>query len=304
MTNNIIPIAIVINNNYAMQASVVIASLIANKLDSTNYHIKIITDVFDEENSTKILSMQSNSVKIDIIQLGVKYNDLTNNTRWPNIIFYKFDVPFLFNDYEKVILLDADTIVLKDLTELYNTPLGDNYAGVVNDITMILKNDKFTKQIKHYFNIGVMLFNLKTIRKDFSPESFINCYKQNIDLFLSPEQDTLNYLFGDKIIHLHSKYQYITLYDNYLKSNFMKFHNIKDKKELEINNLVILHFAQMRPWKYFNLPYGKIWDDYFKQSLYYKKEKKSYYNFFFNLYRRVRYNYKFFKYTKLNGVEK
>lgn len=298
MINNIIPVAIVINNDYAMQASVVIASLISSKDTDTFYHVNIVTDSINKHNSDKLLSMQTNNVKIDIVQLGAKYESIINDTRWSNIIFYKFNVPFIFNEYEKIILLDADTIVLKDLTEMYNTELNDNYAAVVNDITMILKDDKFTKSITHYFNIGTILFNAKKIRKDFSLEDVITCYMNNTDLFLSPEQDTLNYLFENKLVFLHPKYQYITLYDNYLKSNLLKFHKIKNKKELDINNLVILHFAQMQPWKYFNLPYGKIWDKYYKQSPFYKPLKRQFYSLFNNIYRKIRYNFCYLKHKK------
>ena len=290
MADSIIPIAIVINNSYAMQVSVVIASLIATKNKVTNYHINIITDNFNEENTNKILSMQTRDVKINIVQLGTKYENLTNNTRWPNIIFYKFEVPFLFKQYDKIILLDADTIVLQDLTELYNTNLNGTFAGVVNDITMILKDDSFTKTINHYFNVGMALFNTKRIREELSLENIISCYENNAKIFLSPEQDTLNYLFKDNLVFLHPKFQYITLYDNYLKSNLLKFYNLKKNSELNRNNITILHFAQMRPWLHFNLAYGDIWYRFYKQSPYYKKLKRGVYNPLLNLYRRLRNN--------------
>lgn len=294
--NNKCPIAIVINNNYTMQASVTIASIIENKNVDTIYSINIITDFIEEENKAKLCSMATDTVEICIHELGIKYDNLTNYTRWPNIIFYKFDVPYVLKQYDKIILLDADTIVLKDLTEMYNIYLNSNYAGVVDDITRILKDDEFTKQINKYFNIGVILLNAKKIREQFNLNDIIECYKKNAKLFISPEQDTLNYLFKDNLKYIHPKYQYITLYNNYTKSNFLNFHKILNKDEISYKNLVILHYAQMQPWKYWNIKYQKDWFKYYKLSPYYINYKYQFYNIFFDLYRKIRYNYRFFKF--------
>ena len=297
MINNIIPIAIVINNDYAMQASVVIASLISSKNTDTFYHVNIVADSIDENNSKKLLSMQTNNVKIDIIQLGTKYKDITNNTRWPNIIFYKFDVPFILNNYEKVILLDADTIVLKDLSELYNNKLQDNYAAVVPDITQVLKLD-LIEELPNYFNIGMVLFNVKKIKEDFTLNDFINCYKANAFRFLSPEQDTLNYLFDKKIYHISPKFQYITLYENYLKHNFYNFYKQYKTRKISNDDIVILHFQQMRPWVYGNIPFGNLWRFYYRMSPYNEKLENKIYNPIFNLYRKIRYNYRYLIFRK------
>ena len=69
------------------------------------------------------------------------------------------------DDLERIIFLDADTLVFKDLLEMYNLPFNDNYI-LGYPFHGISKIDKFKKNAKYYINIGVVLFNLKKIRND------------------------------------------------------------------------------------------------------------------------------------------
>ena len=38
--------------------------------------------------------------------------------------FFRFDIPFYFNDVDKVIYLDSDILVINDISELYNIDIG------------------------------------------------------------------------------------------------------------------------------------------------------------------------------------
>ena len=295
---NKIPVTFICNNNYVMQVSVVITSLIKNKYKNTIYDIYIFVDSLSTKSKQILNSLSDESIYINIIELGNKYKSLCNNTRWPNLIFFKFDIPFILKQYDKIIFLDADTIVLKDLTELYNINLKDSYAGVVNDIAQVLKNTQFDF-LDNYFNIGFIMFNAKKIRQDFSVKQLINCYKKNINTFVSPEQDTFNYIFNNNIKCLSYKWQYITLYNKFLNIFLKEFYKENIKKE----DICILHYASLYPWKHKNIGFDKVWIEYYKLSPY--KDvilQRTYYNIFIMLYRFIRYNYKYIKYRrKING---
>lgn len=295
--NNEVVITLITDLNYAMQTSVVISSILANKDANTICRIFVLTKDFDDLNRTKLENMSLNNFYVKTIPLNNDFRNIENNTKWNNIIFDKFKIPFIFKDYDKVIFLDADTVINSDLLKLYNTNLGDNYLGVVQDITLVLQDKLYPIQ-DSYFNAGMILFNSKKIRNDYIQNDFVKFYLKNKEKCLCPEQDTFNYLFGHKIVHLPLKYQYIILYDYYLKNNLTKFYSIKNKKDIKEENITIFHYVTLNPWKYFNTPYVKLWDKYHKLSPYFKPLKRKFYNPLFNIYRRVRYNYRFFKFKK------
>lgn len=295
--NNSIAIALITDKNYVMQVSVVIASIKANQRKNVLYDIFVLTDGLFPNDETKLKSMESEYTKINIINVGTSYKDIPNKQKWSNTVFIKFWIPYVIQNYDKVLYLDADAIINNDINDMYHIDLNNNYAGVVPDITQVLQDELLT-ELDNYFCAGVILFNTKKIREEYTLEQLIQYYVNNLEKFYSLEQDAFNYMFGHKVLHLHPKYQYIILYDFYLRKIFMKFYGLKNKKEISQENLAILHYVTLTPWKYWNTPYVKIWDKYYKQSPFYKPLKRKFYNPLFNVYRRIRYTYRFLKFNK------
>lgn len=105
----------------------------------------------------------------------------------------------LFPQYDRVLSLDADTMVVEDISELFETPMGDAYhfAAVEENrhyiqytegrkITNTLSpyHDKIIE--KHpYYNAAVLLENLKLLREDGMGEHLI---RQSTN-FMQPYQD-------------------------------------------------------------------------------------------------------------------
>lgn len=80
-------------------------------------------------------------------------------------------------DEDRVLQLDVDTIVCDDLTELWETDLGDNWIGMVNEL-----NGPYHPYGPKYFNAGVSLINLKQIREEHADDrliEFLNTTKVN-----------------------------------------------------------------------------------------------------------------------------
>ena len=87
------------------------------------------------------------------------------NGQMEQIVHYKLLLPFLFPDYERMIYLDGDTLIRKDISEMYNYPFNDNYIlGFPFYMTYVM--DKHGIKAEHYINGGCLLFNIEQIRKD------------------------------------------------------------------------------------------------------------------------------------------
>ena len=118
----------------------------------------------------------------------------------------------------RVLYLDSDLLITKDLTELFFTNLEDYVVGVAGvgelryaldkDILLAHGHDASSK----YFNSGVMLIDLDRWRKQKVFEKFIAFANLNSQSLVSHDQTILNYIFyKNNFIELNSDYN-IALY--------------------------------------------------------------------------------------------
>lgn len=95
---------------------------------------------------------------------------------------------------DKLLYLDADTVVMGDIVPLYAHELGNKSAGMVIDAY-----GRFFFG-PHYCNAGVMLLNLSKIRADGSFEKALSLLKRKHYFF--PDQDVLNKVFRGQKLYL------------------------------------------------------------------------------------------------------
>jgi lipopolysaccharide biosynthesis glycosyltransferase len=129
----------------------------------------------------------------------INYFDCLIKWRGSNAIYYKLFIPILFPYIERMIHLDCDTMVFKDLWEMFNLPFNDNYFLAQPTGKSIFK-DKILKQ--NGINSGVMLINIKKLRKDNKDFELLHY------LFLNKfiEQTLITYVCVPKIGYLPFKY--------------------------------------------------------------------------------------------------
>ena len=99
---------------------------------------------------------------------------------------------------ERVLWLDPDTIVMDDISDIWNNDLQRYYFAAVEEV----RNNNHTH--KPYFNAGVMLMNLKKLAEDGKAIEIIN--EINHTRYEHLEQDVLNFLCFHHILKLPSKY--------------------------------------------------------------------------------------------------
>ena len=145
-------------------------------------------------------------VKIYYYIIPNMFGRLRKWTSGTDCVYYKILLPFMFPDLERIIYLDGDTLIRKDIYEMYNYPFNGSYIlGFPFYMGYVMKRYGI-KRPKHYINGGVLLFNIKKIRRD----------KKDLDLLYETikkwykwgflEQDSINYVFYPKIGFLPLKY--------------------------------------------------------------------------------------------------
>lgn len=113
---------------------------------------------------------------------------------------------------DKVIYLDTDTIVVKDIYRLWLWDLGDHYVAGCKDFGVM--NSVYFRNLEvtgKYINTGMMLLNLDKIRKDnIIPKIFEILNTRELKF---PDQDAFNIICQNNIVYVPSIYNqayYIT----------------------------------------------------------------------------------------------
>lgn len=124
--------------------------------------------------------------------------------------FLRFLIPIIFPELDRALYIDADTLCLGDIAELYNTDFGNNYFMACRGH---LYSDKQAAQLglPYYINSGVLLFNIPLMNKE-------DYFKQILDNWrnclgkqepFSADETVINWVFHKKIKLANEKFNYI-----------------------------------------------------------------------------------------------
>ena len=169
-----INICLILDNNYVIPTIVAITSAILNKDTSSIYNFYLIVDNLSKENIAKIKQLEQKKVNINIINTDIsKYKNIFVHTHVSKTACLKFDIPNLLN-LDKVLYLDGDIIVRKDLKDLYKKDISNYYLAAVRDMGGELgQHFNTTIGVEKYFNSGILLLNLDKIRRENLSKQFI-----------------------------------------------------------------------------------------------------------------------------------
>ena len=120
------------------------------------------------------------------------------NSYWTYMVLMRAALTkVLPQDLDIVLSLDVDTLIIDNIEELWNIDLSNYYlAGVLEPDTKTICTP--------YINCGVVLFNLKKIRKDKMDDKIIN--QLNTKFYRFKEQDCINDLCHNNIKLISSNY--------------------------------------------------------------------------------------------------
>lgn len=253
-----INIALVTDSQYIVPTLVSMYSAVINKCPNSIYNYYIVAENINEidgQKLKKIKNISPKTINITIIPQKEPNLPFENMQRFLQykVGMHKIFLPNILKDLDKVIYMDGDTVVLKDLQELYNINIDNVYASVVKDGIYY----RFPREMQEmgldkrgfYFNSGVMLYNLKQQREDGVVQKAINYINNNKDFF--GDQDVLNIIFDNKLKLMSYKNNCISTFFEADDLSFLsKYYN----EQLASNKLniyekaTVIHYAGDKPW--------------------------------------------------------
>ena len=138
---NEIPVFFSTDNNYLPYLDVAIRSLIKNASKEHNYRIVILNTGLDREKMDKIKALSSDQFIINFVDVSHAIDDIKHQLRnvyhFGLAAYYRLFIEEMFPEYDKILYLDCDIVVLGDVSKLYYMDMGDNaVAGVVEQFIL------------------------------------------------------------------------------------------------------------------------------------------------------------------------
>jgi len=273
-----INICFVTDDNYAMPTCVAASSIQRLASRGTRYDCYVLCKNVSSKKIDKFMQLCNSYFKVKLIELDDRYDFSKyriDGIPATSTSIYKFFIPNILKSIERVIYLDGDIIVRKDLTELYNTDLGKNYIGAVKDNSGLDYKDLDGRGYS-YINSGMMLMDLEKMRQDEVPEKLFEYRRTGYNKLM--DQDAFNYVLRDKTMRLLFKYNTQTnalsrTFENkpeYTLDRIKKYWRLDDDMLLEdvFDDATILHFATAKPWKYYDGYGNDLWLYYYLTSPY------------------------------------
>lgn len=229
-----------VSNEYVPGAVALIKSLKKH----TNIPIHFIDIDLTEENILRLESLGGIREKVKKLRsLKAKYKEWHINEKFANNCFNKLHV---WNfDYETVVYLDSDTIVVKSIDHLFDLPYPLAACPVLN-VDLNLK----TRQISNFrfdpnrFNSGVMVIKPDKITFKSMIEN-----KDIVETYDGADQGFLNNYF--------KKWHALNCNYNVTKRVY-KFTEIWNKIK---DDVFVYHFTTTKPWIKLEDPMDELWQD-------------------------------------------
>jgi lipopolysaccharide biosynthesis glycosyltransferase len=206
------------NDLYVRHMAIMLNSLLSNKTSGNPVQIHIIDGgTISSENKDKLVkSVEKFNQEIRFIPFnnalleGVKITE-----RFGREAYYRVFIPSLLPEsIHKVIYLDSDLIVLRDIAKLWNINLDTYYLAAVEDSVGINRGRILRIPADHYFNSGVLVLDLNKWRSDNVTNRVMRYVRRYPRRILIADQDGLNAVLHDKWMRLNPEWNcFASLYN-------------------------------------------------------------------------------------------
>ena len=231
--NSYINVAYAFDSHYEYITHVSMKSIMLSQNSDTYiiFHILVSSNIRKEEKEIiDKVCQQHKNCEIKYFEMGERYKEI--NTRgyitWSTAMYYRLRLPDLLPNEKKILYLDCDTLIYKDLTKIYNYDItGKYFTGMLEprDLSYLGLN------VKNYINTGVMLFNLEELRLggiSKKIEEFL--VKHNFKL-LFPVNDSINTVCHEKNGYFPPEYIQWGFCNVHLADKYIKDLQIKVDRE-------------------------------------------------------------------------
>ena len=249
-----IHVAYCFDRNYRQHVAASIASVLLNfGGDGAELHIHLVTDSTDAEFEQRLDRFRRTyRARIEVLHVTPEQAGRVSSLPtvdekiryMPSATWFRMLLPALLPSVDRLIYLDADTIVQGDLRPLWDTDLAGAPLAAVQD--MSAKSMAARLGLPQYVNSGVMLFDMVQWRAAGLVEAGLTCGRRNASRIVFADQCVFNMLLEDRIRLLPAKWNAFATARN---------------RTTDFSGASIIHYiTEDKPWQaWYENPAGRLY---------------------------------------------
>ena len=268
---------------YALYCGVMLHSLLEHASPEWNYDLVVLESELPEECKAKIarLAEGRSNVSLRFFNMDPVVGDaelpVYEDYGIPVNAWYRIWAPEVFQRYERVVYLDLDILVQRDVAELALLDIGDAWLAACPDygvraaasdpkLVAYFRDEVGVQEVSRYVNDGVMLLNIRAMIR----------HRVGVDRLLAAAQKRFRWLDQDVFNHVcQGHIHYLDARWNALASRFFE-HQLSAEDLAELlharEHAAILHYvAGTKPWAAPEIDYASLWWAAARRSPYYEE---------------------------------
>lgn len=247
---HIMNILVTLNSNYIVPLCVMLKSLMVSNPNG-NFDLYVAHSSLTDEDFNKInKSIDPERVKVhsafitpDLLE-GAPILKRTSIETYYRLLL----LDYLPQDVDRILYIDPDTVVINDITSLYNVDFSDKVLAAAAHTDWFresLNKARFRYPKGHrYFNAGIIMFNVAKLRKMIRTKDIFDYIEKHEKWLFLADQDVLNGMFNAQTLFI----------DECIYNLDEKTVSFNKKKVTDLDwvrkNAVIVHFNGIyKPWK-------------------------------------------------------
>ena len=269
MSRKNIPIFFACDDNFVKFTIVSLYSIKENASKDNHYTVYVLHTGITGAMMEKLYELQDENFTVifrDVTDYLYSISDkLPIRDYYSKTTYYRVFIAEMYPEYDKAIYIDSDTIVQGDISELYDTDIGDCYVGACHEQVMV-QTDVFGTYVErvvgvdrnNFFNAGLLIINCVEFREHMILDKFVH-YLKEYTFVVTQDEDYLNLICKDRVFWLDQRW------------NTEVFGEIPYPAE----EAKMIHYIMVnKPWHYADCRLGDIFWKYTEKTSVYEEIKQ------------------------------
>jgi lipopolysaccharide biosynthesis glycosyltransferase len=261
LNNNRIALAVAFDERYIVAACTMLNSLARSLPAPDKLQVKALMPRSTSRSARQRLDSYARrrGLRLESLLTGEDFSMLPVTGPYTRAVYLSLLLPDLLPETHRILYLDVDLVVMRDVSELFDLDLGDRPLaaardGFISESHGVLNPDQEPSGSPHgfpYFNAGVMVINAEMWRKERVGARAIDLLRESVPTPGYLEQDALNSLTAGRWTELDPRWNVLSISDQLGVSEpdrVIGGRTMAEQVRLE-RDAFILHFAGPRkPW--------------------------------------------------------
>lgn len=245
-----IHIAACCDENYVPYVAVMMLSALASTPD-TPITFHLINCSISPESIRKLRDLVGgHDGQLNILEPDNELYQGLPTLRYGEAVYQRINLPeYIPSDIRRILYIDADTLVLGDLNELWQVDLAGNLVAAVENLSPRACKD-IGFQRSEYFNSGVLLMDLAAWRREGIHQLVTNYARENAHRLQYVDQCSLNAVLRGRWLRLMPEWNQQSDIYKVVKKYHEGSSYTQQSMEAAILAPKIVHFTgKKKPWK-------------------------------------------------------